>query len=287
MRLTSSATVGGAQLRMLERAHGERVAPWLSLLRKRLPELADAWDVQMGELLHAGVESIVLGATGKDGRRLVIKMMIDGDDFAQQLRLAPRMHSLHCVPKLVSSDAQAHALLMQRADGAHPADPATADDLMRRALDELHAISGQGCRELEAHWMDKHERTLTRAGDLGLDDHQRRAIGEGFECLSELIASIDHRCLLHGDLHAGNVLVTSSSASLIDAWGMDGPPQFDIATWLMTTACSDVSCALGRIGEGERPWVHAMLPSYAVSMQNLGLASAPLLWDLHAQLSRS
>lgn len=286
MRLADGIEVGERQARLLVQAHGASASAWLGALPQRLDCLTRLWNVSLVGLLHAGVESIVLSARAAGGETLVLKLMVDRSDFAAQLDLAPMISALPCVPALIAFDRGAHALLMERAPGMHPPDPSLVDDAVRAALADLHRLSGAGRMSLESYLRNRTTRARSRAISMGLAQWQIDALDQADTQMRELMGADTRRSLVHGDLHAANLLVADNGhISMIDAWGLEGSPSYDIATWLVKTA-HQVADPLGRITPPERVWVRALIPNHAVSMQHYDIEHAwPALWDLHRSLS--
>lgn len=103
-------------------------------------------------------------------------------------------------------------------------------NLVGNLLRELHRHESQGFPELWAHVA---ERQQTIATTRRLPGEVQSLATHAYRSLAQLPRG---RALLHGDLHAGNIVITSTGARVIDPYGLAGDPAYDVAFVAATSA---------------------------------------------------
>ncbi|MFT3854870.1 MAG: phosphotransferase [Ilumatobacteraceae bacterium] len=218
-----------------------------------------AVDVQAGAVLHGGTQAALLQRftvdAGSFRAALVLKLTWCAE-FVALSRLAPLATELRAVPRLVDGD------FLTPVTGAHPPGPlepawivtpfvdgvaaSGATDLpltLFADLADLHAstidVSEPPIVEITASWF-AHLAGIYVTGEIA----GTPGIDPGV--ISELTARTRHlarseaieralrtlpRCLLHGDVHAGNVLVADDGTAVLLDWANAriGPMLVDLA----------------------------------------------------------
>jgi streptomycin 6-kinase len=217
---------------------GAAGASWLAALPNTLAELANDWELELGEAFELSYHWVCRAWTA-DGTAAVLKLGLPGaDDHLSSEAAALAAWAGQGAVRLLRFDPAGAALLLEQ---ARPGDPASAlvpddDELATAAavdlLQRLHAAPppAPGVPTLQAR-LDAFDAHLARfSGDRPLNrDLVVRARGLG----RELCASAPPARLLHGDLHHDNVLRAEREPWLaIDPHGVVGDPGYDAGAWL-------------------------------------------------------
>lgn len=220
-----------------EHARGQPGLNWLQSLPALIQELSGAWDMTVGEPFGRLSYNYVLAVTTRDGDPAVLKLGFPGDPETRGEARALELYAGDGSTRLLASDAERGALLIERAEPGRPLhtledeerEVEIAADLMQRlwrpvdALDDLITVSEWG-RAFQRHRDDHGGASgplLAPIFDLG-----ERLYGE-------LDASAPRAVLLHGDFHHENVLSASREPWLvIDPKGLVGDPGFEVGTYL-------------------------------------------------------
>jgi streptomycin 6-kinase len=209
---------------------------WLAALPSVIDELADAWELEVGEpYLPGGQCAWVAPVLGSRGEELALKVgwrHREAEHEADALRLWGGDGAVECLATRSFGDTA--ALLLERCTPGVPLrcslaepeqDPVIAGLLQRlwaRTPREGHPFSSLG--EMCAEWAESFEEDFDR-DERGLDGG---IAGEGMRALRELPASATRSVLLCTDLHAGNVLASRREPWLaIDPKPFVGDPAFD------------------------------------------------------------
>jgi streptomycin 6-kinase len=253
--------------------------------------MMDAWKLARPHILHAGVESIVI-AVEQAGSACVLKLMVEARAYRTQKHILTALDDAghDFVPRVLAFEEVAHALLMQRIDGSHPENAAALDGAVRQRLELLHACDISGDATLSEYWTGRMCRTRERMDALDSPNWQRDLVERAGQSMNRLIDGPP--VLLHGDLHVENMLVCGSGKLvLIDFWGLNGPADFDYATWIVKSSHHEpdpVRVLRARdVTESELQWLAALAPSQAIS---LAYYDAPRehserIWELACHLS--
>lgn len=252
---------------------GGTVAGWWSRLPGIVDDLAVRWDLVIGDAVGRGGMSVVLRCRAADGRAGMLKLTPDAAIARDEARALCAWAASGRVPGVWATDAAAGALLLE----AIPHELPLASSPGPVELGEIVGLLGalRGCvADLEglpalservdfvfAHWVDRHARDpvvaeavpparLLRGGDLA-----RELTSEGGGT----------PVLVHGDLHAGNVLHGGPGRGLIaiDPRACVGDAEFDAADWVYwrvapdrwSERCRELAAALDL--DRERLWAWA------------------------------
>ena len=239
----SSPTLDATRGRLLAR-FGARVEPWWERLPGLLAELAERWELVVGDVIGRGNASLVVRCRRADGPSAVLKLTPEAELGVAEASALRRWASSGRVPLVWNYDAALGALLLEAIPNETPLSE-------RRAAVELndiaHLIGGlhrsgspvvaDGVVSLAArvdfifeHWVERHARrgeVATRAVPV---DRLRR----GHELARGLAADAGVPVLLHGDLHPANVLDGGERRGLvaIDPRACVGDAAFDLVDWV-------------------------------------------------------
>jgi streptomycin 6-kinase len=239
----SSPTLEATRGRLLAR-FGVRVEPWWEQLPAAIDELAERWELVVGDAVGRGNTSLVVRCRRADGRRAVLKLTPDAELAAAEAWALRSWEPSGRVPLVWGYDAALGTLLLEAIPSETPLwelGVAVALDEVASLIGGLHRsgapVVGNGVDSLAEriefifpYWIERHGRrgeALTRAVPV---ERLRR----GHELARELVADAGAPVLLHGDLHAGNVLDGGPSRGLvaIDPRPCVGEAAVDAVDWV-------------------------------------------------------
>jgi streptomycin 6-kinase len=239
----SSPTLGATRGRLLAR-FGAWVEPWWERLPGAIAELAERWELVVGDAVGRGNTSLVVRCRRADGRAAVLKLTPDPELGATEASALRRWEPSGRVPLVWGYDAGLGALLLEAIPSETPLSElgrAVALDEVTNLIGGLHRsgapVAADGWATLAErvefifdHWVQRHGRrgeVVTRAVPV---DRLRR----GHELARELAAEAGEPVLLHGDLHPGNVLDGGTVRGLvaIDPRPCVGDAAVDAVDWV-------------------------------------------------------
>jgi streptomycin 6-kinase len=212
---------------------------WLRGLSAAVEECAARWSLEVGRPFLPLSYNYVADAARADGARLVLKLCFPGDAEAATEREALRLFDGRGSVRLLDSDEERGALLLERLEpGTKLADLCETDDeaatshaasvmrSLRRPAPEAHDFPSV------ADWGDGFARHRARfGGETGPFD--ARLFDEAETLFRGLNDSAGEAVLLHGDLHHENILAARRAPWLaIDPKGVIGEPAYEVGALL-------------------------------------------------------
>ncbi|HVF05316.1 MAG TPA: aminoglycoside phosphotransferase family protein [Frankiaceae bacterium] len=207
---------------------GPAGAAWLAALPGLVAALAAEWGLAVGEPFQpSGYASLALRAT-RAGDPCVLKLRFP-DEWSRYEGAALRHYGGGAAVALLAEDERRAALLLERCDPGSPL-AREPDDVAARVVAGL-------ARELWAPPPDGHPfRSVAGiapvwAGEIRAGGaFDPRLAAEALETLDALVATAPAPVVLHGDLHAANVLRAARRPWLaIDPKPLAGDPAHDLA----------------------------------------------------------
>jgi streptomycin 6-kinase len=213
---------------------GARGAAWLSSLPAVVSSLASAWGLEVGEPYQpSGVTALVLRAW-RDGAPCVLKVRFPEPDSAGEAA-ALRAYGGGAAVALLESDEARTALLLERCEPGGALFAEQSEDVRASVVADLLAELWVPVVPGLSSLAETGERWLARIGAAAAFDAALRS--EACGVLRDLLASPGEQVLLHGDLHAGNVLAATRRPWLaIDPKGEAGERAYDCAALLRDRA---------------------------------------------------
>jgi streptomycin 6-kinase len=237
----SSPVLGATRVRLVAR-FGEEVAAWWARLPGAIEPLAARWDLVVGEPVGRGNTSVVIRCRRGDGARAVLKLCPDPSLSRGEAQALRAWRSSGRVPALWEADVTVGALLLEALPDERPlserAEPVAIGDVagLLRALHVPPPASPREFPPLSArigfifdHWIERYRPDPAVSRVVPSERLER-----GREVARELATGDGAPVLLHGDLHAGNVLDGGSARGLvaIDPRPCLGDPAFDAVDWV-------------------------------------------------------
>ena len=221
-------------------ALGEDGAAWLRDLPGLAADLADRWQVTLGEPFELSY-NYVARARRQDGTEVVFKVGSWGAETVQEIRALSIYGGVGSC-RLMEADESRGAMLLERVRPGTMLRQVAADDddaatriaasLMRRLwrpADEIQDRSG--LRPL-SEWFRAFARHRAFYGGPG--PFPERVMDHAEGVTRELLASAPAEVLLHADFHHDNVLASSRDGWLaIDPKGMLGDPGYEVGPFLL------------------------------------------------------
>jgi streptomycin 6-kinase len=229
--------------RRLLRRYGERVRGWLDGLPALLERLAGEWDLDLGEPLPGGNSAASVAAV-RAGAPVVLKVFPDAERAHAQVAVLRAFQPSGRVPAVLA--AGGGAFVVEWVAG-EPGWPSVGE--FAALLADLHSVPvvdrprlGPGAPSFVGRARPE--------GPVTADD----LAAAGRRC-REMASAVDRHVLLHGDLHAGNVLVGQDASgqdvsgqgapgqgapeqgtTVIDPHGTVGEPEFDAVDYVLDGA---------------------------------------------------
>lgn len=221
-------------------SRGEPGRRWLADLPRVVAELADRWQIILGEPYGGGTASLVVAATTADRRRCVLKvpMAFEPDDRAtfERAVLAHQLAAGRGCAQLLDHDLVAPAALLEQLGP-------NLGDLGLELPELLDTIADT----LRSYWRPVPDPTGLRSGP----DHTAwlaafitrtwneldrpcapAVIERALDCCERRTAGFDPRraVLVHGDAHGWNTLAADDDTfKLVDPEGLWSEPEHDLA----------------------------------------------------------
>jgi streptomycin 6-kinase len=220
--------------------HGPAARAFADRVPDMLAALAAVWDLQIGDPVGMGYESLAIAATGSNGAELVVKLSPPGPRVQEESRA---YHALTGpgMARLVDARPAEGALLLQR---IHPGTALKAEPDDERAADALAWVLGAGLSGGPGDWRAfprlNGQEQLSALDPwanymVGLNDPAKAAVaGSAVRVATHLWNTAPTPHLLHGDLHDQNILDAGGGRFLaIDPKGVVGDPAYEPACFLM------------------------------------------------------
>lgn len=222
-----------------------RFGPWVDEWCGRLPALVDGlarrWDVTVLRSASRGSSSCVLFCERSGGELAVLKLSPDAALIAAEASALAAWQSSSRVPKILELDEEAGALLLEAiqpgtslADGRSTIRLDEVAGLVRdlhTSADEEAVIDFPPLIEGVEFMFALYRKRLREHGTSSLisEDLVERSLATA----RELATRPGRRVLLHGDLHARNVLEGDWGLVAIDPQARVGDPAFDLIDWVL------------------------------------------------------
>lgn len=211
-------------------AQSQNGAAWLDDLPSLVAEIADSWDLEIGDPFAGSQVSWV--APARRARQDVVVKVQWPDPESEHEAAALEAWAGDGAVQLLAHDAQRHALLLERCrPGTHLADAAESDavavfvDLLPRLWKEARAPF-RSLTDESARWAS----TLAIRWEAAGRPCERRLVAAATSFLQELSVTQGEQVLVHQDLHGDNVLAAERRPWLvIDPKPIVGEREFAVA----------------------------------------------------------
>lgn len=252
--MTTDLTVPPAARERLLVRFGPAAGPWCDALPEQVAAFARRWSLRPAEQLGGGTSRVVV-CRDDGGRRVYLKLTPDPAVAAQEAEALRLWHASGCTPRLLAADPERGALLLAEVAGPDggpaPALPA-GEARLDRVTELLTALRGPVgtpgpvlptlAGRVDFVFALIRRRMAAAAGRTaqgGPDPAMAGLLDRGRREALALAASGPAR-LVHGDLHAGNVLDTGAVRGLvaIDPRPAVGDPDFDAVDWALAGVTS-------------------------------------------------
>jgi len=194
---------------------GARVEPWWQRLPGVLGELAVRWDLVLGDAVGHGNTSLVIRCQRVEGQPAMLKLTPDSSLAAAEASALRSWAASRRVPLVWGFDLAAGALLLEALPDETPLSEVRAEVSLRDVAGLIAALHSSGAPVVAdgvvtladrvafifEHWIERYGRNAAVIDAVSLTRLQR-----GHHLACELAAQVGADVLLHGDLHAGNVL---------------------------------------------------------------------------------
>lgn len=235
--------------RQIQESLGEAGAAWLAGLPELVRQVADSWQLTLGEPFELSF-NYVCRARQVDGTDAVFKIGPWGDEVTQEIR-ALRHYGGRGSCRLLEADESLGAMLLERVrPGTMLRELAAVDDdeatrigarQMQRLWGSAAEVSSAGesaALPPLANWFRAFERHRSFYGGPGPFSERTLSYAEGVT--RELFASVQAEVLLHADFHHDNLLTGEREPWLaIDPHGMIGDPGYEVGPFMLNPFTPD------------------------------------------------
>jgi streptomycin 6-kinase len=231
--------------RLIER-FGPRVTEWCEELPTQLDRLARKWSIQIDRSSSRGSHSCLLLCRLRSGEPAVLKLSPDRTLGVAEASALTAWRPSGRVPHLLEFDEEMGALLMEAIQPGTPlADSEAAIPLEAIAglVRDLHSAPGENDMTNFPPLIERVEFVFELWGKQlhkpEVAQHVSQDLLErSLATARELAASPGPRVLLHGDLHAHNVLDGGPDRGLVavDPRACVGDPASDLIDWVLIDA---------------------------------------------------
>ena len=212
---------------------------WLDQLPSLVHEIADRWQLTLGQPFEGGATSWAAPARRADGTAVVLKVVWPHRE-AREEATALRLWDGDGAAKLLDHDREHWALLLERCTPGtklgdtdlEPSDALAigADLLTRLWREPTDAAAYEQLADVTREWattVRRHLDDLDARFDAGL-------LARGADLFEELPRSATRTVVLHGDFNPGNILVATREPWLaIDCKPMVGDAAFDPSQFVL------------------------------------------------------
>jgi streptomycin 6-kinase len=209
---------------------GEKGARWIAGLDECVEQLAQQWELDIGELLAGGSESLVAHALLGDGRAAVLKIGLPG---SADLSVEAKVYALAAgrgYAELIAHDPEWNAILLERlgpalrsTTGAISVQIHVICSTLQEAWIPLDSSHGLMTGAQKAGWLASFIREKWQLLDRPCDKSTIQRALEFSEERIDAYAS-NNSVLVHGDAHPGNALMIEQRIPCVT-----GGPQQDEA----------------------------------------------------------
>jgi streptomycin 6-kinase len=217
-----------------EKALAVGAAAWLEALPELVRELEADWQIAVGKAFPDSTEAFVAEATGVDGTRAVLKLIVPrGAGAAAHEAAVLRLAAGEGCPRLLREDVARGALLLERlgrslyelqlpVQDRHAILVSAAGRIWRPAPD-----SGLPTGAAKARWLAEF---IVSMWEELRHPCSERAVEHALACAERRGAA--HRdetaVLVHGDVHQWNALEAGDGFKLVDPDGLLAEPEYDL-----------------------------------------------------------
>ena len=232
----SSPSLQATRRRLVVR-FGTLIDRWWEELPELLAALSRRWSLTLDQPVGRGNTSLVIRCSRGDDTPGILKLVPDLEIARAEVQALLAWRPSARVPSVYEADFAAGALLMEAIPGEMSLEDASPRSFLgevTRLIQELHECS-PGMRAADYDSLERRVDFMFRrsAERLARMDGAAGAIESGdFETghrlAHSLAANAPRAVLLHGDLHAGNILMAGSSRGLV---AIDPRPCFGDPAW--------------------------------------------------------
>ncbi len=217
-------------------AFGQAGYDWLQGLPSVLGDLSSNWSITLQPALKGTSYRYIAPVMRADGSEALLKVGVPSCELQAEIE-ALRMFNGHGAVRLIDSDSELGALLLERVKPGKPlqelADDELATTIAGQVMLELWGSSVQeGIFPSVKDW-SRGLHQLREQFDGGTGPFPKHLIETAEGLFRDLIQSMYESTLLHGDLHHWNILSAEREPWLaIDPKGVIGEPAYEIGAWL-------------------------------------------------------
>ena len=216
-------------------ADGER---WLENFPALIDQLAKRWSLRLLPPYNLSY-NYVAPAVREDGTPVVLKVGVPNVELISEMT-ALRHYNGHGMVRLIDSDEDAGAMLLERITPGVPLAEIKDDEMTTRIATEvmkryfIPAPPDPDGKLRTAEGWSRGLQRLRREFNSGTGPYPQRAVEQAERYVEEILAASGPPMLLHGDLHHWNILSSERDGWLVlDPKGVVGEAEMEICQWMM------------------------------------------------------
>lgn len=220
----------------IKSVHKEKGEQWLNRFNKLIEECEERWDIQIMPPFPLSY-NFVAPAVQKDGKEVVVKLVIPGEEFNAEVYTIQQFNGRGMVG-IIDVDLKKGILILER----------LTPGKMLASIEDDEAATRIASRVMKALWVpasdtlqiptsEDREKALLNIlieNPEGIGPITKETLQEAAKTFTALNRSIEKPYLLHGDLHHYNILnAGSDSWAAIDPKGLIGDREYDVIQFLL------------------------------------------------------
>ncbi|MCF6136493.1 aminoglycoside phosphotransferase family protein [Pseudalkalibacillus berkeleyi] len=215
---------------------GEVGDAWLENLPKLIKYCEVKWSLAMNEPYSLSI-NYVAPAEMEDGRDVVIKICIPGNDFLDEVEALKLFRDKGMV-KLIDYDINNGILILEKLlPGFTLAKVEDQDEACGIAAREMKKLITPAPKDSRLPTTKAREQNLRKQVDdhpYGVGQIDRATMDRALRIFTYLNDTIEHKYLLHGDFHHYNILSSGVEEwTVIDPKGLIGEIEYDLIQFML------------------------------------------------------
>lgn len=218
----------------IEHSFGEEGKAWLQALPSLLDEMAQRWQLTLGEPFLLSY-NYVCAARMADGEDAVLKVGVPNPELVSEIE-ALRLYDGQGAARLIASDAENGLLLEERLRPGtmllEVQDDAAATEIAAGVMRSLWRPAPAQNRLIRlTDWFEafrEYRRVFGSTGPL-----PERVIGKAEGLVADFFAEGEQHVVLHGDFHHYNLLRAGETWKVVDPKGVIGPRGYEVGPLLV------------------------------------------------------
>ncbi len=215
--------------------HAERAEEWLQNFEQLIENCEQRFNLEILEPFDLSY-NFVAPAIRKDGREVVVKVVISPKEFQAELKTLQLMKGEGIV-EVLESDEEHGIMILERLSPGHTlAEIEDDEEATRIAANVMKKLMVPAPLDSNIPTVVDRENSLKRIYRNHSNENgpiSKVTIKEALHIIERLNSSMEEQYLLHGDLHHYNILKNGESWVAIDPKGLIGDCEYEVVQYLL------------------------------------------------------